>query len=261
MSDRVRSVQRRSVSPARRVTVAALNAGRRASPVHALVEVDVTDLLEYVNRRDLSFTAGVIACVGRAAALHPDVHAYRDWRGRLVTHSHVDVSTLIEIPTSYGHFALGHLLRDADIRTIEDLSHGIRHVQRNEDAAERRFVRAGAAAARVPGLFRLIFAAARKSPFMRRRVGTVTVTAVGMFAGGGGWGVGAPTVTSLTVLVGGITRKPLAGGDSVQIRDVLDLTVTFDHKVIDGAPAARFLADLRRLLESSDHRIAARPIG
>jgi len=32
---------------------------------------------------------------------------------------------------------------------------------------------------------------------------------------------------------------------------VLDLTVTVDHRVVDGAPATRFGADLRRLLEEA----------
>jgi pyruvate/2-oxoglutarate dehydrogenase complex dihydrolipoamide acyltransferase (E2) component len=33
------------------------------------------------------------------------------------------------------------------------------------------------------------------------------------------------------------------------VRDVLDLTVTVDHDVVDGAPATRFGAELRRLME------------
>ena len=33
-------------------------------------------------------------------------------------------------------------------------------------------------------------------------------------------------------------------------REVLDLTVTVDHNVVDGAPAARFAATLRELIET-----------
>jgi pyruvate/2-oxoglutarate dehydrogenase complex dihydrolipoamide acyltransferase (E2) component len=35
-------------------------------------------------------------------------------------------------------------------------------------------------------------------------------------------------------------------------REILDLTVTVDHNVVDGAPAARFIADLRRFIENPD---------
>ncbi len=38
----------------------------------------------------------------------------------------------------------------------------------------------------------------------------------------------------------------------MEIRDILDLTVTLDHNVVDGAPAARFGAELRRLIESAE---------
>jgi len=38
---------------------------------------------------------------------------------------------------------------------------------------------------------------------------------------------------------------------------VLDLTVTADHYLIDGAPAARFIADLRRTIESAQALCAA----
>jgi pyruvate/2-oxoglutarate dehydrogenase complex dihydrolipoamide acyltransferase (E2) component len=35
------------------------------------------------------------------------------------------------------------------------------------------------------------------------------------------------------------------------MRDVLDLTLAIDHNVVDGAPAARFAAEFRELLESA----------
>ncbi|MDT4911112.1 MAG: hypothetical protein QOC66_240, partial [Pseudonocardiales bacterium] len=36
--------------------------------------------------------------------------------------------------------------------------------------------------------------------------------------------------------------------DRIEIRDILDLTVTIDHNVVDGGPATRFGAELRHLL-------------
>jgi pyruvate/2-oxoglutarate dehydrogenase complex dihydrolipoamide acyltransferase (E2) component len=52
-------------------------------------------------------------------------------------------------------------------------------------------------------------------------------------------------------VVGGLARRPWAVDDRVVVRDVLDLTVTIDHNVVDGAPATRFGADLRRILETA----------
>jgi pyruvate/2-oxoglutarate dehydrogenase complex dihydrolipoamide acyltransferase (E2) component len=80
-----------------------------------------------------------------------------------------------------------------------------------------------------------------------------------MFAGGGGFAIAPPTLASVTVVVGGLSRRPRVVGDEVGIRDVLDLTVTIDHDVVDGAPAARFVADLRQRME--DPAQVARAIG
>ena len=50
--------------------------------------------------------------------------------------------------------------------------------------------------------------------------------------------------------VGRIVQKPAAIEQTVQIRPQMTITLSYDHRVIDGAPAARFLQTLRQLLES-----------
>jgi pyruvate/2-oxoglutarate dehydrogenase complex dihydrolipoamide acyltransferase (E2) component len=72
-----------------------------------------------------------------------------------------------------------------------------------------------------------------------------------MFGTGGGWGV-VQTPATLMVVVGGTSTQPRLVGGQPQDRQFLDLTLTFDHAVVDGAPAARFAGRLRRLIESAD---------
>ncbi len=81
--------------------------------------------------------------------------------------------------------------------------------------------------------------------------GTVAVTAVGMFAGGAGFGITPLSLMSLEVIIGGMSQRPRFIDGQVAARDVLDLTLTIDHNVVDGAPAARFAAEFRALLESA----------
>jgi pyruvate dehydrogenase E2 component (dihydrolipoamide acetyltransferase) len=50
--------------------------------------------------------------------------------------------------------------------------------------------------------------------------------------------------------VGRIQRQPVVSGDAVIIREILTLSLTFDHRIVDGAPAARFLQSLVRLVEN-----------
>jgi hypothetical protein len=53
------------------------------------------------------------------------------------------------------------------------------------------------------------------------------------------------------VFVGGVSTRPRVVDGQIVVRGVLDLTVTIDHNAVDGAPAARFGAELRELLESA----------
>ncbi len=66
---------------------------------------------------------------------------------------------------------------------------------------------------------------------------------------GAGWGIPLPD-HSLWVTVGGIGEKSGVVDGHIAIREYLSLTISFDHDIVDGAPAARFTARLKELLES-----------
>jgi pyruvate dehydrogenase E2 component (dihydrolipoamide acetyltransferase) len=82
------------------------------------------------------------------------------------------------------------------------------------------------------------------------RDATFTVTNLGMF------GIDAFTpiihLPQCAVLgVGRIVRAPAVVGDRIVPRDMLTLSLTFDHRIVDGAPAARFLEAIRRSIEQA----------
>jgi pyruvate/2-oxoglutarate dehydrogenase complex dihydrolipoamide acyltransferase (E2) component len=254
-AERPRRVEVRPFPSNRRLVTAAMRAGRRKMPMYGLVDVDVTTANRLLTSHDppWSLTAFVVASVARAAAAHPEVHAYRNWRGQLVTHHHVDVGTMVEISTPQGPFAIPHLLRDADIREVPELTAELHRVKRDPSASSsgRWLERAAPAVTQIPGTVQAMYAVMARSVTARQRIGTVAVTAVGMFAGGGGFGITSLTLMSLEVIVGGMTQRPRIVDGQVAVRDVLDLTVAIDHNVVDGAPAARFAAEFRELLESA----------
>ncbi len=254
-ADRPRRTEVRPIPPSRRAITRGLRAGRRIAPIHGLLSLDVTEARRRLTAGEepLSFTAFIVASVGRAAAAHPEVHAYRDWRGRLVVHHFADIVAMVEVVRPEGSFPMAHLVRDADVRDVRDISDEIRRVKADPEASPsgRMLARTSPVLLRIPGAFRLMYAAMARSPRVRRAAGTVSVTSVGMFTAGGGFGIGFPTVLTLGVLVGGMSERPVVVDGRVEVRDVLDLTVTVDHNVVDGAPAARFVDDLRHLIESA----------
>ncbi len=260
--DRPRQVEVRPFPSNRRLVTAAMRAGRRMTPMHGLVDLDVTEANQLLAQHEppLSFTAFVVASVARAAATHPEVHAYRSWRGQVVSHRHVDVTTIVEITTPQGQFPLAHVIRDADIRDVVDLTAELRRVKTDPSASGsgRWLERAAPVGARIPGVIPAMYTLISRSVRIRQHTGTVAVTAVGMFAGGGGFAIAPPTLMSLQVVVGGVTARPTVVKGEIEVREVLDLTVTIDHNVVDGAPAARFGAELRQLIENATALRASR---
>jgi pyruvate/2-oxoglutarate dehydrogenase complex dihydrolipoamide acyltransferase (E2) component len=254
MARRDGAVEVRAFPARRRIVTGAIRAGRRMAHMHGLVDVDVTEAHRHIRslRPAPSFTAYVVACVARAVAMHPEMHAYRDWRGRLVLARHVDVAVLVETSTPAGPVPVGHVIHDADLRRFEDISAEIRAVQANRsNSSSRRLFDRSAVAARIPGAIPAFLSVMRRSVRLHAATGTVAVSSLGMFAGGGGFGIGVPTLLTLGVTVGGMSERPRVVNGRIQARQILDLTISVDHSVVDGAPAARFVAELRELMESA----------
>lgn len=80
--------------------------------------------------------------------------------------------------------------------------------------------------------------------------GTFTLTNLG--AVGGGWGFGTPIINqpqSAILGTGSISDRPVVRDGQIVIRPIMTYSLTFDHRVIDGAPAAKFAARITQLLE------------
>jgi hypothetical protein len=144
------------------------------------------------------------------------------------------------------------IVRAANRKSVRRISDEIRAARREQPGDEHRY-RATVAYASLPRLLRrlgerLVMADPR---VVKRLGGTVGLSAVGMFGAGGGWGLVAAPPT-LMVVVGGISTQPRLIDARLQDRQFLHLTLSFDHAIVDGAPAARFAAHLTGLLETAD---------
>ncbi|MGE7907503.1 dihydrolipoamide acetyltransferase family protein [Peribacillus sp. NPDC094092] len=78
---------------------------------------------------------------------------------------------------------------------------------------------------------------------------TFTISNLGMFAVDGFTPIiNSPNAAILGV--GRIQKKPVIVNDEVAVRSMMSLSLSFDHRIIDGAPAAAFLTDLKDVLEN-----------
>jgi pyruvate dehydrogenase E2 component (dihydrolipoamide acetyltransferase) len=93
--------------------------------------------------------------------------------------------------------------------------------------------------------------ASRKIDLADLKGGTFSITNYGVF--GSTYATPIPNYPEAAILgVGRIQDAPMVRDGSVVPRKVMHLSLTFDHRIIDGAQAATFLTDLRQLVESPE---------
>ena len=79
------------------------------------------------------------------------------------------------------------------------------------------------------------------------RGGTITISNVGVFGVDAGTPILVPGEAAILAL-GAISRRPWEHDGEIALRSVLTLSLSFDHRVVDGQQAATFLADIGAIL-------------
>jgi pyruvate/2-oxoglutarate dehydrogenase complex dihydrolipoamide acyltransferase (E2) component len=233
--------------------------------MYGLLEVDVTAarrLIEAHKERTgeaLSFTGYLAYCLARAIDQDKSVQAFLKGRKQLMLFEDVDVDMLIERKIGAGKAPMVHVIRAANRKSFLEIHREIRRVQEEPVPPGKGMAPFLKLLGSLPGplvnlLVSLMKFARRRNPARAvAQAGTVGVTSVGMFARGrgAGWGL-APAGHPVDLIVGGIAEKPAVVSGRIEPRQILHLTVAFDHDVLDGGPAARFVSKLVELIECGD---------
>jgi len=224
--------------------------------IHGLIEVDVTGARAHLREHKattgeaLSFTAFLTACLAKAVDEHKAVQAIRFGSKRLILFDEVDVYLPIEHDMAGQKQVIPYVIRAANHKTVREIHHEIRAAQVQDVTKDLLRVQSLPTLLFQPYLWLLTWRGRTHPRLWKKNVGTVGITAVGMFENGAGWGIPIAPPTTLMMTVGGIGEKPGVVNGHIAIRDYLSLTLSFDHNMIDGAPAARFTERLKELIES-----------
>jgi pyruvate/2-oxoglutarate dehydrogenase complex dihydrolipoamide acyltransferase (E2) component len=199
----------------------------------------------------------MIACLGKAVAASKSVQGYRKGRRQLVIFEDVDVLTYAEVEMDGNMFPLAYVLRSANRKTWLEIHEEIRNLQADpEQSPNARRRHSVDWFLLLPTFARDIFYrfVHSRPHIWKQQAGTVYLTSLGMFGEGRAWGMGYLS-HSLGVIVGGISQRPVVRNGQIEIRDCMNITLEFDHDIIDGAPAARFAENFKKLVESGDRSI------
>jgi pyruvate dehydrogenase E2 component (dihydrolipoamide acetyltransferase) len=206
-----------------------LAAQRQTAPVTTTAEADVTELWELRNREQqevedhhrihLTFLPFFMKAAQHALREHPYLNAAIDDPSETIIlkkHYHFGIA----VETTEG--LMVPVIRDVDQKSILDLAAEIQ--QLGQKARERS----------------IALAELRGSSF--------TITNYGHFGGG----FATPIINWPDVAIlgcGRISERPWVHRGAIAIRKILPLSLTFDHRITDGAYASQFLAKVVRYLE------------
>ena len=232
-------------TPMRRAIAEHMSRSRRTA-AHAwlVMETDVTSLVaaraarkdEFREREgvDLTYLAFVAKAVARALHQFPRLNATYDSE-KLFERRDVNLAFAVDVPERSGERGANEaglvvpVVHQADRMSIAALAHAI------TDVANR---------ARSGGL-----------KLHEIQGGTFTIDNTGTF----GTTMTAPIINQPQVAIlttEAIIKRPFVltdpdGNDSLAIRSIMNLCLSFDHRALDGALAARFTARVKELLEAT----------
>jgi pyruvate/2-oxoglutarate dehydrogenase complex dihydrolipoamide acyltransferase (E2) component len=242
----------------RKATIGVLRAARKKNMIHTLVEMDISKARQTIRqlRRETknfySLTGYIIFCVARAVEQNKHIHACRNRKNQMVLFDNVDVSTTIERTINGNKEVVAKIIRAANRKTVAEISEELME-EKSGDVQSAEVFRSVRLFLAIPGFIRqFIFRLLDKSPrLMKKRAGTVMVTSANMAGKGAGWGIPVATHT-LNVTIGGIVDRLVLAEGEPENREYICITFSFDHDIVDGAPAARFIRHLKRQIESAE---------
>jgi pyruvate dehydrogenase E2 component (dihydrolipoamide acetyltransferase) len=210
----------------RRLTAQRLADSARDAPhFYLTVVADAGQLLAFrgqANGRSgadvkITVTDLLIRACATALATHPDVNASWD-DTRILRHRHVNIGIAVAIDDGL----IVPVIRDADRKTLTEIA------REAHDLTAR--------------------ARARKLTPDELTGGTFTISNLGMYGIRQFTAVINPPQAAI-LAVGEAARQPVVRDEQVTIGTTMTLTLSIDHRAVDGATAAVFLAHLRRLIE------------
>jgi pyruvate/2-oxoglutarate dehydrogenase complex dihydrolipoamide acyltransferase (E2) component len=256
----------RPVAKERRHTLHFLREIRSISPVFIDTEVDMTRVLAHRasargQDRHYSLVTYVLSTTARVLARHPHANAAINGRfmPRVAWYDSVNGKLTLDKTLNGNRVVLSTVLPGLHEAGLDEIQRQVDHFRDGDPAVMPEF--AGVRALhRLPWpvgsvLFRRVVRPLRNRA---ARMGTFAVTSLGHRAVDGFASVGG---TTITVGAGRIVDRPVARDGAVVVAPVQRLTLTFDHRVIDGAEAADVLTEIKDALESYPTRTAADAAG
>ncbi len=234
----------------RRVVRASASITRQKNVIHFFTEVDVSVPLKILkkyeenNNKKLSFTGYLAKCFSNTVLKYPMFNSFISGNRKIILNE-LNISILFERKIGNEYVPEPMVLKNVDTKTIIEVTDEIRLAQFKIKEKENFGNLSGSRLfAFVPGfLLKTFVKLADRNIKMGIRYGKLAITSVGMYSKNTIWLIPHGSATVL-LSVGSMSEKSTEIDENSKLQKGLCLTASFDHDLIDGAPAARFIDEL-----------------
>jgi pyruvate/2-oxoglutarate dehydrogenase complex dihydrolipoamide acyltransferase (E2) component len=244
----------------RDIIVDAASMAKYYNHVYGILDVDVTKAVEKMERYfaetgvKLSLTAWVMRCLAVAATEFVQIRTFRYRKRKTIIFDDVDIKCMVERKIEGRRIPIHYMFRKADKKSFMELHKELREVQRkakDRTKKDRKQKRTQKLIMSMPKFIRrLIWHFVMTNPFRNvKNLGIMGVSSVGKFGKGMTGYVIPKTMHQTQCLIGAIMKKIIPTENGHETRDVIGLTLTFNHDMIDGGPAVDFAKRLSELMK------------
>jgi pyruvate/2-oxoglutarate dehydrogenase complex dihydrolipoamide acyltransferase (E2) component len=238
----------------RQAIIASASITREKNTIHSFTEVDITEPRRLIkehferNGENLSLTAYIVACLAQVIKQHPQLNSFIKGQ-KLIILEDVTISVLIEREMAGEKVPEPLAIKGAQEKSFHQIHNEIREAKEQQNDMLGSL--SGTTWLRfIPNfLLKTFIRVADKNLYMAKVYGKVAVTAVGMFCKEAVWFIPHGSATVL-LTVGSISQKVIEIDGHFVSREHLCLTTSFDHNIVDGAPASRFMNQLIETIKS-----------
>jgi pyruvate dehydrogenase E2 component (dihydrolipoamide acetyltransferase) len=183
-----------------------------------IMDVDMTEAVRLREKTRSSYTAILVHAVAKALCEHPMVNSTL-MDGKIQVYEDINIG--VAVSTNKG--LVVPVIHDADKKQLAEISSDL------EELAGK----------------------ARQGELSKKQLagGTFTVTNLGMY----GVNTFLPIINppeAAILAAGHIVEKPVAAGKEIAVKPLMTLTLAYDHRIMDGAPASVFLRKIKEIIET-----------
>ena len=248
----------------RKLSIYGFQVSENSHNFYALLEFDVSGVRRKLRERrqegkEGSLFAFFLKAFAECLKTYPLFNSMIDLR-KTTTFSDVDLSVPIEVVDGDEIFNKQLVIRNAEKKSISEIEREINE-SKNSSSKEKSYlpsplmqkIMCSLPSFLIKVFFRTVM---RNHELVKKLSGTVFVTSVSMFTTIPGFII--PYIGKLkasSFAVGTVCKKPAVKKNEIVISEIVNITAVFNHDIVDGAPAARFMNRLRSLIETEYEKL------